>query len=332
MTRLAGLSYDISETGVLNVRPFADFDAAATAALAYLQRRIGFDLWLLARRVGDEWVILKSKDISYGIDDAATLRWIAGYCARLVVGKSPNITSRASEIQTFAKPPSGKPIPIGAYVGVPLKHGNGELFGALCAINPRPMPEIVSSELPLVDLLGRMMATQLETELRAEEEKRRAETAELDAMIDTLTGLYNRRGWDQLLAAEDDRCRRYGHPACVCVVDLDDLKVINDSQGHAAGDELLRRTAEVLVSAVRDHDIVARVGGDEFALLGIECDDNRAEAFVWRIQNALKQADIRASVGLALRAPDHDLASAWDQADADMYTIKHAQRDRASNT
>ena len=91
-------------------------------------------------------------------------------------------------------------------------------------------------------------------------------------------------------------------------------------------------TAEVLVSAVRDHDIVARVGGDEFALLGIECDDNRAEAFVWRIQNALKQADIRASVGLALRAPDHDLASAWDQADADMYTIKHAQRDRASNT
>ena len=94
----------------------------------------------------------------------------------------------------------------------------------------------------------------------------------------------------------------------------------------------LRRTAEVLVSAVRDHDIVARVGGDEFALLGIECDDNRAEAFVWRIQNALKQADIRASVGLALRAPDHDLASAWDQADADMYTIKHAQRDRASNT
>ena len=316
---------------VLNVRPFGDFDAAATTVLNFLQRRIGYDLWLLARRVGDDWVVLRTRDISYHIEDPAALRWIVAHCARLVVGKAPNIAPRASDLKTYARTPSGESIPIGAYIGVPLKRSNGELFGALCAINPRPLPEIIASDLPLVDLLGRMLATLLETELRAEEEQRRAESAELDAMIDQLTGLYNRRGWDQLLKAEDDRCRRYGLSACVCVVDLDELKLVNDTQGHAAGDELLRRTAEVLVTAVRDHDIAARVGGDEFALLGIECDDAKAEAFVWRIRKALQDAGIRASVGVALRTPDLDLAETWHHADTDMYHAKHANRDEACN-
>lgn len=316
---------------MLNVRPFDDFDSAAQAVLAYLQRRLGFDLWLLTRVVDDEWVILKSRDASYGIEDPDTLRWVAGYCSRMLMGRSPNIRPRAADVQTFVQPPDNAAIPIGAYLGVPLKRADGSLFGTLCAIHPQPMPEIVAGDLPLVELLARTLTTLLEKDLRAKHESRRADSAEQDALVDSLTHVYNRRGWDQMLTREEDRCARYGYPACVCVVDLDRLKEVNDEQGHAAGDELLISTGQVLVDTVREHDVVARVGGDEFAVLGVECDADKAASLVERLRAALKRAGIQASVGVSLRAGSHNLNNAWEQADAAMYVSKNASRKLREN-
>ncbi len=68
---------------------------------------------------------------------------------------------------------------------------------------------------------------------------RRNEHLELEALVDPLTSLLNRRAWDRLLAREEERCRRYGHTATVFVIDLDQLKEVNDAAGHAAGDALL---------------------------------------------------------------------------------------------
>ena len=134
------------------------------------------------------------------------------------------------------------------------------------------MPVEIEEELPLVELMARLLMTIIKNELKANEEFRRAERASAEAMTDGLTGLYNRRGWDQLVAAEDKRCQRYGHPASVLSIDLDNLKSINDNQGHAEGDCLLRSAAEVLKTVTRDADIVARLGGDEFSVLAVECD------------------------------------------------------------
>lgn len=314
-----------------NVRPFPDFDACVHAVLAYLQRRLGFDLWLLSRTVGDQSVVLSSQDASYGIRDDRTLRWIATYCTRMVLGSAPNMRTRAADFQTFIRPPGAEALPIGAYVGIPLKRADGSPFGTLCAINPRPMPEIVSTDMPLVELFGRLLTTLLEQELAAQEQARRADLAEMEALVDALTGLYNRRGWDQFLAREEHRCARYGHPACVVVIDLDNLKIVNDSLGHAAGDELLRRTGRALQSTVREHDVVARVGGDEFAVLGVECDLGKAESLVNRLSRALEDEQIEASIGVSLRASNKQLAQTWEQADAAMYISKNAGRQLRDN-
>jgi diguanylate cyclase len=125
-----------------------------------------------------------------------------------------------------------------------------------------------------------------------------------------------------LLVQEDERCRRYGHPATVFVVDLDHLKEINDTAGHAAGDALLVRAADALQEVVRDIDIVARLGGDEFGLIAVECDAAGAELLLRRLREALDVRQVKASVGLAVREGASGLARAWEQADRLMYAQK----------
>lgn len=91
------------------------------------------------------------------------------------------------------------------------------------------------------------------------------------AMIDALTGLYNRRFAEQRLAAEVARSARKGHPLCIVLLDLNDFKFINDTYGHAAGDLVLQEFAASLSRAIRSGDLAVRMGGDEFLLILPEC-------------------------------------------------------------
>ena len=91
------------------------------------------------------------------------------------------------------------------------------------------------------------------------------------AMIDALTGLYNRRFAEQRLAAEVARSARKGHPLCIVLLDLNDFKFINDTYGHAVGDLVLQEFAASLSRAIRSGDLAVRMGGDEFLLILPEC-------------------------------------------------------------
>lgn len=91
------------------------------------------------------------------------------------------------------------------------------------------------------------------------------------AMIDSLTGLYNRRFGEQRLAAEVARSERRGHPVTLLLLDLDDFKKINDTYGHAAGDQVLQYFASQLNNVIRGSDLAVRLGGDEFLVLLPEC-------------------------------------------------------------
>jgi len=90
------------------------------------------------------------------------------------------------------------------------------------------------------------------------------------AQLDGMTEAHNRRGFDELLSSEISRCRRFGRPLSLLMIDLDDLKVINDCFGHQAGDTVLKEVASALRKSVRHCDAVARYGGDEFAIILVE--------------------------------------------------------------
>lgn len=310
----------------MNGSDLTDFETASRKVLQFLHQRLGFDLWMVTRTAGNDWIVLQTEDHGYGVVPGNSFRWDESFCYEMVRGNGPCIAPRSEDVPAYAAAPIGRQVPIKAYVGVPLLCADGSLFGTLCAIHPVEQPASLSNEQALVELLGALLGSVLHAELRAVEDARRMERLQAEALTDALTGTYNRRGWGQLLAAEEERCRRYGHPAAVIVVDLDGLKLVNDTQGHPAGDTLIARTGCVLRDAVRSRDIVARLGGDEFAVLGVECDRAGGAMLLARVRAALANASIAASVGLAMRDPATGLAGAWEAADRAMYAEKRAQR------
>lgn len=104
------------------------------------------------------------------------------------------------------------------------------------------------------------------------------------AALDQLTGLYNRRSGEQRLAQEISRAQRHGRPLTVLLIDLDGLKHINDSYGHAAGDLLIKTFAERLQRAIRGSDVAIRLGGDEFMALLPECRVDEVRHVLARIE------------------------------------------------
>ncbi|MFZ5561644.1 MAG: sensor domain-containing diguanylate cyclase [Pseudomonadota bacterium] len=309
----------------MNDSSLHNFEAAARATLAFLHKRLGLDLWMVTRTEGDDWIVLQAEDHGYGVQPGTVFRWADSFCSEMVKGNGPCIAPRSDAIPAYAAAPIGRQVKIGAYVGVPLVREGGGLFGTLCAIHPSPKPDSIAHEQELVELLGAMLSNILNGELRASEEARRSERLQAEAMTDAMTNLYNRRGWDQLLASEEERCLRFGHSAAVLIVDLNGLKHVNDSQGHAAGDALIVRAAAALRKAARSLDVIARLGGDEFGILSAECDRAGGNALLARIRDALSSEGVHAAIGLAIRDQATGLKGACDSADRLMYVEKHSQ-------
>ena len=143
-----------------------------------------------------------------------------------------------------------------------------------------------------------------------------------------MTRLFNRRGWDRLLKAEMECCKRYGHPAGVVSIDLDFLKEVNDLQGHAAGDRLLTRAADAIRATIRTPDVAARLGGDEFSIIAVECDAKGIEELASRLQHQFAVNEVEASLGHAVCDATRSLAEASVAADQAMYAAKLATRCR----
>lgn len=156
------------------------------------------------------------------------------------------------------------------------------------------------------------------------------------SLVDELTGLYNRRGFLALAARQHSVARRTGHRFVLLFADLDGLKQVNDTFGHAEGDRALIATAEVLRRTFRDSDIIARLGGDEFVVLAIDANGASPEWAADRLQEKLKQYlaqkplpyPLSLSVGV-VEADPYEPVSIEDvlaRADAVMYAEKRSKR------
>lgn len=164
-----------------------------------------------------------------------------------------------------------------------------------------------------------------EAEQTGELEQRELQARE-EGMTDVLTGLLNRRGWDLHVGQQEERYRAGGGNACVIVVDLDGLKRINDTEGHAAGDVLIRKAGRALQLAGRPEDLIARLGGDEFAYLATDCQPQHADVVMRRLMQSMERSNVEASFGYAMRDLCGSLGAAFKEADSAMYNHKRQRK------
>lgn len=158
------------------------------------------------------------------------------------------------------------------------------------------------------------------------------------ASIDSLTQIYNRRHFQHLVEVEIERCRRSSLDACLLMVDLDYFKRVNDTYGHAAGDEVLKHFAATVKQQLRLYDIFGRFGGEEFAVFLPETDFNEARSIAERIRSVVSEMKVHVqefsisttvSVGLSqFSKTNSSLDNLTRDADRKLYKAKSAGRNR----
>ncbi len=171
--------------------------------------------------------------------------------------------------------------------------------------------------------------------LRAQVAQLQARVEQLDELAhqDSLICLPNRRGFMRAIERFIDRAKRYDERSAMLFVDLDGLKMINDTFGHKAGDEALIQVAELLVGGVRRSDLVARIGGDEFGILLAHADDTNAHETAARLADQIADCDfmhngdalpLSVAIGVGMIGPDDRAETIMARADEEMYRRKAA--------
>lgn len=302
---------DLHDYAILDTPPEESFDRITRLAKMTFQTPMAVVSLVAADR---QW--FKSK---IGVNACETARDIS-FCTHTIELDEPLIVRDSHLDPRFATSPLvlGDPY-IRFYIGAPLTTPGGYNIGALCAMDtvPRdPSPD----QIRLLQDLGRLVVDEMEL--------RRL------ACLDPLTGALTRRGLDmavsRLISKSDDST------ACVVMMDLDHFKSINDTHGHGVGDRTLQSAIDACRASVRPQDIVARVGGEEFAIVlpGTTLSDGLKAAERIRAGTEARSIPIRegaisvtASLGVAVTSPGmHDFQDALAAADAAMYVAKAGGR------
>jgi diguanylate cyclase (GGDEF)-like protein len=206
-----------------------------------------------------------------------------------------------------ADPRVGRPVRqklgAGSLICVPLYH-RSEAIGVLTVAHPEPH-HFSAGDAQTLELLSDLIAAHLSHAALLAEEAH-------DSRHDALTGLPNRRAYEERLRHELARARRYRKPLALCLFDLDGFKGVNDSFGHPAGDQVLRAVADA-IRATRSADEGFRIGGDEFAVLLPETTARDAVPGVERIIDALSRTEVEGLEGIGV---SYGIASGERDADS----------------
>jgi diguanylate cyclase (GGDEF)-like protein len=308
----------LHSTGLLDTPPEESFDRWTR----WLREALGVEVSVLSL-VDRDRQFFKSGVASTETEDTVTSTPVEGSLCQYVVS-----TGEQFVVQDARRDPDLKGTmaveELGsiAYAGTPVRMA-GQVLGALCVTEAQPRAW-QEHELTLLRHVADAISTELELRSATQELARRATR-------DALTGLPNRSLFLDRLAQALARARRAGTSTVVAFVDLDRFKVVNDSFGHAAGDELLAEVARRLDGAVRAADTVGRLGGDEFAVLA---EDASPVPLAERLARAVggdvvlssgARVDPRASIGVAVvHAGEVEPDEILLRADAAMYAAKRS--------
>lgn len=250
------------------------------------------------------------------------------FCTHTIRQRMPMIVSDAHQDTRFSDNPLvlGEPN-IRSYAGVPLCTADGYNVGALCAIDVKPR-DYSEGDLAILSNLARIVMNELELRQIAER--------------DQLTWAFSRRGF--MNKAEQDMARfaRYERPSVLAMIDVDHFKAVNDTHGHPAGDLVLRELAGVITVLKRPSDVLGRLGGEEFALLLPETEEDAAFAACERLRQSIASREVElaagqriritASFGIAPLTRDYASPEQWiAAADEPLYAAKRAGRNRCQS-
>lgn len=292
--------------GILDTAPEERFDRLTRIARRFFRVPIA-----LVSLVDQDRQWFKSRN---GMSEKETPREHS-FCAHAILNANQVMVVRdAHSDERFRTNPlvTGSP-EIRFYAGCPVKAPDGSPLGTLCVIDHEPRDLEADDATVLSDL----------AELVEHEIKSLAL-----ATTDDLTGLANRRGFDAIAVHTLAVCLRVDKPATLLLFDLDEFKQVNDTKGHAAGDQVLRKFSKHLVSTFRDSDVVARLGGDEFCVLLSGAGTSDIDRPLTELRGLMSHDDgeptASFSVGAATYDPDRHrtITDLLIQADDDMYADK----------
>lgn len=339
----------LKEYGVLDTSPEQAFDDLTKLAAFICQAPLALISLIDDSR---QWCKAKSGDAPEQIPRELT------FCAYAILTPSQlMIVPDALDDSRFRDNPlvTGEP-GIRFYAGVPLVTPTGEALGTLCVFDRVPR-QLESTQLDVLSALARQVMTQLELrrsllileqkiterdqylykmEAYQREMEKQFEQIELQSSTDGLTGLKNRRAFDLRLEEEFSRTTRNAAPLALALLDVDSFKSYNDSFGHPAGDEVLRKLAEIIQRAVRTYDFLARYGGEEFVIIMPGTSHDGALVVAERVRRSVQAASwpnrqITVSVGVALIEADITTTSQLlECADQALYQSKATGRNRVT--
>lgn len=197
------------------------------------------------------------------IPEGLSVPWSDTLCKRCLE-EGRRYTSNASEI--WGDSQAARALGIETYASAPIRASDGEIIGTLCGASKRSQP-LGPQAFSALNIFSKLIGHHIERERLLEELRRSNEYLANFALTDALTGLPNRRALHGELGRLLARATRDESHVIVGIIDLDDFKRINDAYGHVVGDQFLSECSKRLSGIVRDTDMLARVGGDEFALV-----------------------------------------------------------------
>jgi diguanylate cyclase (GGDEF)-like protein len=260
-----------------------------------------------------------------GLEADQTPRSVS-FCTHTIQQREPLIIEDADLDPRFAGTllVAGPPY-VKSYAGIPLRTPEGYNIGSLCAMDTRPR-RFSPADVAILANFASIVCDELELRMIAQ--------------VDQLTGALTRRGFVEQAEREIARARRYDRVGTLVMLDLDHFKSVNDTHGHAIGDRVLQKVAEIIGATLRPSDVFGRLGGEEFGILLPETTGDEATTAIERLRHAIASQPIAlenaatlhvtASFGAAPLASETTSIIDWlKQADTMLYAAKAAGRNCA---